>query len=188
LNRIDQLLASYKRHVSLPLRQGLPFQQRVWFLVYPPEDERRLLINQTEFELATTAANLSWLSIDLTGSFADWMDTFDEEEREDCLAAPQITETYAETGYKEFLRQRIMAAMNSLTTEQAPRTVCALSGLMELYDFIHVSDVVNALGKGFPGVLLVFFPGERNDNTYRFLGARHGWDYLAIPILAEAGA
>jgi hypothetical protein len=57
---------------------------------------------------------------------------------------------------------------------------------MELYDFIHVSDVLDALDNSYPGVLLVFFPGEREGNTYRFLGARTGWNYLAIPILAES--
>ena len=57
---------------------------------------------------------------------------------------------------------------------------------MELYDFVHVSTVVEALeAHRFPGVLLLFFPGEREGSTYRFLGARTGWDYLAIPILAE---
>jgi hypothetical protein len=33
---------------------------------------------------------------------------------------------------------------------------------------------------------MIFFPGEREGNTYRFLGARDGWDYLAVPILAES--
>ena len=35
------------------------------------------------------------------------------------------------------------------------------------------------------GIVLLFFPGEREGNTYRFLGARTGWNYLATPILTE---
>ena len=49
--RIDQLLASYRRHVSLTPRNNLPLSQRVWFIVYPPEDERRLVNRIPEFEI-----------------------------------------------------------------------------------------------------------------------------------------
>jgi hypothetical protein len=188
MNRIDHLLANYRRHVSMPLRAGLPFPQRVWFLVYPPEEERRVQVKRGEFELATQDQGLEWVPIDLTGSFAAWMDTLDEEEREACLADPEVVEHYAATGFKAHLGQRITDCLKAIPTGQAAHTVVALFGLMDLYDFIHVSVVINDLGKDFPGVLLVFFPGERHANTYRFLGARHGWDYLAVPILAEASA
>ncbi len=188
MSRIDTLLANFQRHVSLPLRPNLPFKQRVWFLVYPPEDERRLRLKKDEFEMAAKDQDLGWLSIDLSGSYADWIDTIDEDERESVLAVPEIAESYAEEGFREFLRQHILGAMDQVTPDDAPRTIIALSGLLELYDFIHVSDVINDLGRSYPGVLLAFFPGERRDNTYRFLSARHGWDYLAIPILAEATA
>jgi len=30
--------------------------------------------------------------------------------------------------------------------------------------------------------LLVFFPGTKNDNNYRLLDARDGWNYLAQGI------
>ena len=46
----------------------------------------------------------------------------------------------------------------------------------------HGSAVTLSRLRGTP-VLLVFFPGEREANTYRFLGARDGWNYLAVPIL-----
>ena len=42
--RADQLLASYRRHVSLTPRAQLPLSQRVWLIVYPPDDERRMVI------------------------------------------------------------------------------------------------------------------------------------------------
>ena len=65
------------------------------------------------------------------------------------------------------------------------RTVFALTGLMDLYDYLHVSALIESVEKTFTGYLLVFFPGEREGNTYRFLDARTGWDYLAVPILSE---
>lgn len=51
--RIDDLLANYKRRAAMPLRAGLPMSQRVWFLVYPPDEERRLMNRAAEFEMAT---------------------------------------------------------------------------------------------------------------------------------------
>ena len=58
--RIDQLLESYRRRVSLPLQANLPLSQRVWFVVYPPEEERRLANRIGEFEIATRDRGLEW--------------------------------------------------------------------------------------------------------------------------------
>lgn len=184
--RIDQLLASYRRHVSLTPRGNLPLSQRVWFVVYPPEDERRMANRIPEFEIATRDAGLDWRRIDLTGAFADWMDSFDPEERKDALADPDIVETYADPGFLDFLGDRIREAFGAVPEADAPSTVFAVSGLMDLYDFVHVSEVLGKLDDHLKGILLLFFPGEREGNTYRFLGARTGWNYLATPILAEA--
>ena len=138
-----------------------------------------------EFEIATRDAGLYWIRVDLTGAFADWMDTYEAEERESCLADPEVLEEYANPGFRDFVCERLNAATRDVPVDQAEKTVFAVTGLMELYDFVHVSAVVDALTPKFPGILLVFFPGEREGNTYRFLGARTGWDYLALPILAE---
>ena len=160
--------------------------QRVWFLVYPPEEERRLTPRVTEFEMATTSIPLFWRKIDLTGSFAEWIDTFDdEEERSAILSDPEILEEYAQTGFRDHIRDRVAKEMDQIPSDQMDRTVVALSGLTELYDLLHVSEVIDALDHSFSGILLVFFPGEREGNTYRFLGARTGWDYLAVPILSD---
>ena len=32
------------------------------------------------------------------------------------------------------------------------------------------------------GRLVVFFPGEYEQNNYRLLDARDGWSYMAVPI------
>jgi hypothetical protein len=183
--RIDQLLASYRRHVSLTPRGNLPLSQRVWFIVYPPEDERRLVNRIPEFEIATRDEGLDWRRIDLSGAFADWMDTFDPDERTDCLAVPDIVENYADPGFIDDLVERLRRELASVPTAAAVSTVFAVSGLMELYDFVHVSAVLESLDSHLPGIVVLFFPGEREGNTYRFLGARTGWNYLATPILTD---
>jgi hypothetical protein len=186
MGRIDQLLSSYRRYVGLPPKSNLPLSQRVWFVVYPPEEERRLAVRIDEFEIATKDAGRNWHRVDLTGSFADWMDTFDPDERDLVLADPDIVKDYAETQFLTFLKDRIAAQAQQVPQAHRESTLFAITGAMELYDFVHVSTVVNAMPLDFPGILLVFFPGEREGNTYRFLNARDGWDYLAVPILPES--
>lgn len=186
MSKIDQLVQSYRRHTAIPLKQNVTIAERTWFVVYPPEEERRLLSRLAEFEIATKDSGLFWQGIDLAGSFTRWLDTFeDEAERASTMATPAIVEDYADPGFRDYLANIIRQAVTTAPPDEADRTVFAISGLMELYDFIHVSEVIDALGKNLHGVLLLFFPGEREENTYRFLGARTGWDYLATPITME---
>ena len=169
----------------MPLREGLPLSQRVWFLLYPPDEERRIANRVIEFEIATKEAEIDWKYVDLTGVFGDWMDTFEPEERQACLENPEVLESYADPGFRDFVCSRIKGTLNTSKDGSGYRTVCAIGGLMDLYDFAHVSAVVEALDTDYPGIVLVFFPGDREGNTYRFLGARTGWDYLAVPITSE---
>lgn len=183
MNRIDQLLENYHNHLRMPLRPGLPPSQRVWFVVYPSSEERRLLNRIDDFELLTREAGHPWVRIDLRGSLARWIASIEEEERNEWFRHPEDVELYAKTEWKALLAQTFEEA--ALQTETPECTVFALTGLMDLYDFLHVSELIESLERAFSGYLLVFFPGEKEGNTYRFLDARAGWNYLAVPILSE---
>ena len=183
MNRIDQLLENYRSHIQMPLRLGLPASQRVWFAVYPAEDERRLINRIEEFEMVTKETGHPWFCIDLKGSLARWLASVDEEERAEWFKNPGAIELYAKTEWKDVLTQFFQQEAARATSPDC--TVFALTGLMDLYDFLHVSELIDGLEKAFPGFLLVFFPGEKEGNTYRFLDARTGWNYLAAPILSE---
>jgi hypothetical protein len=183
MNRIDQLIENYRNHIQMPLRPGLAAAQRVWFAVYPAGEERRLTNRIDEFEILTKAAGHPWVRIDLKGQLSDWLASVDDDERADWFRSPGDIDLYAKTEWKhvliEFFNQKVASA-------RAPeRTVFALTGLMDLYDFLHVSELIEGMGTNFPGYLLVFFPGEKENSTYRFLDARTGWNYLAVPILSE---
>ena len=183
MNRIDQLLENYRSHIQMPLRPGLPASQRVWFAVYPAAEERRLVNRIDDFEMATKEAGHPWVRIDLQGSLARWLAAVDDDERAQWFANPGDIELYAKTEWKDVLTEFFQ---NEVERVAAPeRTVFALTGLMDLYDFLHVSDLIESLEQTFPGYLLVFFPGEKEGNTYRFLDARTGWNYLAAPILSD---
>ena len=182
MNRIDQLLENYRSHIQMPLRAGLPASQRVWFAVYPAEEERRLINRIEEFGMVTKEADHPWVCINLKGSLSRWLNFVDEEERAEWFKNPEDIELYAKTEWKvlltEFFRQEVSR------TSDPESTVFALTGLMDLYDFLHVSELIDSLEQTFPGFLLVFFPGVKEGNTYRFLDARTGWNYLAAPILS----
>lgn len=182
MNRIDQLLENYRSHIQMPLRTGLPASQRVWFAVYPAEEERRLINRIEEFEMVTKDAGHPWVRIDFKGSLARWLTSVDEEERVEWFKNPEDIELYAKTEWKKLLTEFFQQEVSR--TSDPETTVFALTGLMDLYDFIHVSELIDALEKTFPGFLLVFFPGVKEGNTYRFLDARTGWNYLAAPILS----
>ena len=183
MNRMDQLGANYRTHIQLPLGKRLPASQRVWFAVYPPEDERAIGKGVEEFEIATREAGKAWLRIDLRGQFAAWTSSVDEDERAGWWRNPAAIDLYAKDEWKKLLAGYVREQM--ATAAEPDRTVFALTGLVELYDFLHVSELIEALGQSFPGFLLVLFPGVKEGNTYRFLDARTGWNYLAVPILAE---
>jgi len=183
MNRIDQLLANYRSHIQMPLRPGLPASQRVWFAVYPAAEERRLINRIDDFEMLTKDAGHPWFHIDLKGSLAQWLASVDEEERTEWFKNPGDVELYAKTEWKDVLTQFFQNEVARATVPES--TVFALTGLMDLYDFLHVSDLIESLEATFPGYLLVFFPGEKEGNTYRFLDARTGWNYLAAPILSQ---
>jgi hypothetical protein len=183
MSRIDQLIESYRTHIEMPLRPGLSAPQRVWFAMYPAADERRLVNRIEEFEILTKQAGHSWIRIDLKSKFAEWITSVDPEERAEWFKNPGDIDLYAKTEWKQVLTEFCTSEIARATVPA--KTVFALTGLMELYDYLHVSDVLEGLEQDLPGYLLVFFPGEREGNMYRFLDARVGWNYLAVPILSE---
>ena len=61
-------------------------------------------------------------------------------------------------------------------------SVVAVIGLASLFDFMRVSSLIERIEDGVQGRLLVFFPGEYSGQVYRFMDARDGFNYLAVPI------
>ena len=55
-------------------------------------------------------------------------------------------------------------------------------GVGTLFDFVRISRVLTGVEEDVRGRLLVLFPGERQQNIFRFMNARDGFNYLATPI------
>jgi len=47
---------------------------------------------------------------------------------------------------------------------------------------MRVSSLIDRVEDSVPGRLLTFFPGEYAGNVYRFMDARDGFNYMAVPI------
>lgn len=184
MSKIDSLIESYKRHISLPFRKERDLTQRTWIAVYPPEEELRLRSKVDEFEIATKANEYHWKSIDFTDSLADWLDSMPEQKRKECLADDENTADIAKPLFMRFLAEKIKTSIEETPVEKVDKTVFAILGTMGIYDFAFISEVFECLSKNLPGNLLLFFPGEKEGNIYKFLNARKGWNYMAVPILA----
>ena len=181
MSQLKGLLESFRRQLDLRPSSARALPQRTWFAVYQPELELALQANLAEFQIAAQDASFTWNPVDLTGTITRWLEGYPPEERDLLFETPDIITPYR-TQLRDFLADVIWTKAGGA----GDTTLTVLHGTMEMYDFLHLSDLLEALNhRPFPGFLLIFFPGERDHNTYRFLSCRDGWDYLATPILAE---
>ena len=179
MSYVDDLLTAYRDFVTLPWQQNVAGPQRVWMAVYPAEHERRIRLYLPEFEIATKQAHHSWALIDITTDFERWM--ADHEYREEYFKSPDLLGPTLPT----FLEQLVAVVRGELAAHGDPEGVVGLLGagtMFGLGDAVKVSALLNAINDSVAGRLLVFFPGEHQDNSYRLLDARDGWNYTAVPI------
>ncbi len=177
-SRLKRLLHHYQNHISVPWQTGLAGVQKVIFVVYDKTDELRFRTHLTEFEIATTNALHGWCEIDISNAFPEWMATLDY--KEGYFESPEDIDTTLDDFMEELvekMREQIAATDNN--------TVVAIVGVGTLFGYTKASDLVNKIAKYAPGRLLIFFPGEFENNNYRLLDARDGWNYQAVPITAS---
>lgn len=182
MSKIDDLLAAYKKQVSLPWTDLLSPQEKVWFCVYDPSQERRLRKQMDAFAIVTEESGHKWLSRDVTDLYDQWLAA--NEYHDEYFKNPSNLK-YEENAFLEYFSDRV----GKLTESAESSTVIAMIGIGTLYGIMRVSKVVEHFIKAIPvpGRLLVFFPGQRDGKNYRLLRARDGWNYLATPIEAEEG-
>lgn len=180
MSSAQRLLQNYTNYVKLPWQTNLSASESVWFAVYPPEKERSISARISDFEIETKNIGKHWCGIDLTNSFTTWLDREDEDERGSMFSHPEDLEFFAKEDFAEYLAELIQDHIENASDPD--QTVFALHGIMALYDFIEISELIEHLGNNMKGRLLIFFPGSKDENTYSFMNARRGWDYLAVCI------
>ena len=178
MSSLQQLLENFERQVALPFAEHLPSAQRVWFVVYSPEQERRIRFLLPDFKLAAEKHGKTWHEIDLTNLVPQWVS--EHEYRDEYLSDPTLLD---EQTILSPLSERVAKQIASF--ELTLNSVCVLCGLGGLFGFVHVSPLVSSIQELVSGRLVCFFPGSRDQNSYHFMNARDGWNYHALPITDE---
>jgi hypothetical protein len=182
---VEGLIKSYRRFVASEWREHAPPQQRVWFAIYEPQEERRLRLRLGTFEEATIRAGLTWIPCDLTDEFARWMAA--QDYAQSYFEYPEDLTGMALDGFAEHAARVIREKLSA--PEAGDKSVVAVYGVGSLFGLARVSRLMELVTPDIRGKLLIFFPGEHESGNYRLLDARDGWNYLAIPITAqESGA
>jgi len=184
MNRIELLKKNYQRFCESSWDRNVSGAQRVWLAVYDKEDERKLRIRLGLFEEATHHAGHKWVALDLTDVFANWMCGPDNGDyAESYFESPDSLDNAKLGEFMQSVVERIQTALAALADPE--NTVLALYGVASLFGFLKISGMLPLVEGNVKGRLLVFFPGVYEQNNYRLLDARDGWNYLAFPITAS---
>lgn len=178
MGRIETLAERYRSHIALPWRRDLAGAERTIFVVYDPTDERRLRLRLPLFETITQETGHRWLPADLTREFAKWMAQMDY--RESYFEAPEDLELQLAGGFLQHLTSRLRDELRRPEADE--NAVVAVYGVASLFGLARLSSLLKEVEADVRGRLVVFFPGEHENNNYRLLDARDGWNYLAVPI------
>lgn len=183
MGRIEELASRYRSHIGAPWQRNLAGDQKTIFIVYPKTDERRLRGRLDLFEMATTSTRHRWGLVDLTDAFARWMG--ETGYRDVYFEEPETLGMKLRSDFVQYAASRLREAITADGVDE--ESVVAVLGVASLFGFTRVSLVLKEVVKDIRGRLVVFFPGEYEDNNYRLLDARDGWNYLAVPITLHNG-
>ncbi len=178
MGRIEDLAERYYEHISTPWQRTVSGAQRVVMVVYDKELERTLRARKMVFESATLQAGHDWFEVDLTRAFSQWMAA--DEYRDAYFESPDDLQLKLEAEFPTYVADKIRSVLTDPLVSE--RSVVAVFGVSSLFGFARVSQVLKLVERDVQGRLVVFFPGQFEQNNYRLLDARDGWNYMAVPI------
>ena len=176
--RVEDLAELYGQHIATPWQRTVSGAQRVVVVVYDKELERTVRARKLAFENATTAAGHDWHEVELYDAFGKWM--AGDEYRDAYFESPDDLQLKLEAEFPEYAAERIRNVLNDESVTE--NSVVAVFGVASLFGFTRVSQVIKLVEPDIKGRLVVFFPGQYEQNNYRLLDARDGWNYMAVPI------
>ncbi|MGC9261092.1 MAG: DUF1788 domain-containing protein [Phycisphaerae bacterium] len=184
MGRVEDLVSRYQSHIGTPWQRNLAGAQKAIFVVYPKTDERRLRARLELFDMATTKTGHDWRLLDLTDAFARWM--AEMPYRGEYFENPVDLRMRLRGDFVHFAAAELRREL--VAPDVTADTVVAVHGVAALYGLTKLSLVLKEVEQDIKGRLVVFFPGEFENNNYRLLDARDGWNYLAVPITLHGGA
>lgn len=176
---LESLITNYAVQVTHPWATNLAPPQRCWMVVYGPAEERRLRARLQAFENATISAGKGWELVDITDAPGAWI--AQNPYRERYFEKPQLLNAGAIQDFRRYIVAHIQQAASKAGDADS---VVGVLGVGSLFGFAETSWLLNEIAPLIAGRLVVFFPGEYRRNNYRLLGAREGWNYLALAITA----
>lgn len=183
MGKIEDLAQRYKSHIAAPTPRHLTGAERTTFVVYDKMEERKLRAKLGLFEEAAHHAGRTWHAFDFSTVFATWMASLDY--RDTYFASPQKLSVKLRTHFPAFAAEQLRTVLNS--PDVGSDTVVAVHGVGTLYGLARLSGILDLVTAEIHCHLLVLFPGSWENNNYRLLDARDGWNYLAIPITSYNG-
>jgi hypothetical protein len=183
MGRIEELASRYRNHISPPWQRNLAGAQRTVFVVYDKADERKLRAKLDLYEMYTKEVGHGWKLFDFTETFSHWMAGMDY--RESYFEEPADLTLKLQSDFVHFAAAELRTALTA--NDVSETSVVAVHGVASLYGFTKVSLVIKEIEHDIRGRLILFFPGEFDNNNYRLLDARDGWNYLAVPITLHNG-
>jgi len=179
--RIEDLADAFGRHIATPWQRTVAGAQRVVMVIYDKELERTLRARKLAFETATQRAGHNWREIDLARAFAEWMAA--DDYRDEYFASPADLQLKLEAEFPTFVAERIRTVLRQ--PDVTENSVVGVFGAGTLFGLARISQVLRMVESDIKGRLVVFFPGQFENNNYRLFDARDGWNYLAVPITAH---
>lgn len=180
MSKLQGLINSYAKYISIPWRSDAAAPQRVIFCVYNENDELRLRAKIDEFEIVTKQAGHDWAVFDLTNTFAEWLSM--QRYVDSYFKKPQLLSTLSQK-YLDYISKEFQQFLRDEAVNE--NAVVAIKGVGSLFGFLKVKDVVDKIAPLVDGRLLIFFPGSYENNNYRLLDGYDGWNYLAVPITGD---
>lgn len=178
ISKVDQLISAFDKVVREPWNNTLSGQEKVWFLVYDPSEQRKIDLRIGDFENTTIKTGKKWVEISLKSCFPNWMAAHDY--KEEYFKNPELLVDSLKSDFKNYAIGFLKSEIENPKIEN--NTLIVIKDISSLFGFTRMSDVINGCSSILKGRMLIFFPGEFEKNQYRLLDARDGWDYLARPI------
>lgn len=177
-SKVDNLLMAFEKVISQKWVGTVSGRERIWFLIYDPNEQRKISLRIDDFETATKKAGKRWIKISVKKCFPDWMSN--HEYHREYFSDPSSIVDQLETEFKDYVCDFLTNAIVEAKIDD--NTLIVLEDVGSLFGLVRFSDILNNINTSLKGRLLVFFPGEFDKNNYRLLSARDGWNYLARPI------
>jgi hypothetical protein len=181
MGRIEELAETFGMHIATPWQQTIAGSQRVVMIVYHMELERTLRERKGLFEEASRAAQHQWQEIDLSSLFGRWLGT--DEYAESYFEHPEDLALRLDAEFPRVVADEIRLKLR----EAGKNAIVALLGVGSLFGLARVSAVLRLIETDIEGRLVVFYPGQFENNKYRLLDATDGFNYMAVPIVLHGG-